>query len=137
MKKVVSFSILLTLVAIIVSNLNADSMTSYCSLDGRELVGNVNGVYYETSTIKCSDSIEQCYTTLFTTPDKNNYHIYNLNFDCDNSTILVNGVRCFYNDNDSTLTCVVTDDKNFISFSDKGRTFMYPKDVTLMKFMVR
>jgi hypothetical protein len=137
MKKILSFSILFTLVALVISNLNADSMTSYCSLDGRELVGDFNNVYYETNPIKCSDGIKQCYTTLFTTPDKETYHIYNLNFDCDNSTILVNGVRCFYNDNDSTLTCVVADDKNFISFSENGKTFLYPKDVPLVKFMVR
>jgi hypothetical protein len=135
MKNVFSFLILLFVIALGISNLNADSMTSYCSLDGRELVGNVNDIYYETTPIKCSDGIKQCYTTLFTTPDKENYHIYNLNFDCDNSTILVNGVRCFYNDN--TLTCVIADEKNFISFSENGKTFMYPKDVPLVKFMVR
>jgi hypothetical protein len=137
MKNLFGFIIVLVLVALVVSNLNADSMTSYCSLDGRELVGNVNGVYYETSPIKCSDGIKQCDMTLFTTPDQYNYHIYNLNFDCDNSTILVNGVRCFYNDNDSSLTCVVADDKNFISFSANGRMFSYPKDVPLVKFTVK
>jgi hypothetical protein len=137
MKNLFGFIIVLTLVALVFSNLNADSMPSYCSLDGRELVGDVNGMYYETSPIKCSESIEQCYMTLFTTPDQYNYHIYNLNFDCDNSTILVNGVRCFYNDNDSSLTCIVADDKDFISFSAKGRTFLYPKDVPLVKFTVK
>jgi hypothetical protein len=137
MKKVFSFSILLGLVALVCNNLQADSMTSYCSLDGKELNGVYDSVYFTTTPIRCSDGIKQCYTTLFTTPDKDNYHIYDVNFDCDNSTMVVNGVKCFYNDNDSTLICVLADDKDFISFSDKSRTFMYPKDTPVMKFMVR
>ena len=137
MKNLFGFIIVLALAILVSSNLNADSMTSYCSLDGRQLVGNFGNMYYETLPITCSESIEQCNTTLFTTSDQYNYHIYHLSFDCDNSTILVNGVRCFYNDNDSSLTCVAADEKNFIPFLSNGRIYMYPKDVPLVKFTVK
>jgi hypothetical protein len=134
MKKVFSF-ILLALVSLFLGNSDA-FLLGTCPVDGNKLVGNFGGMSYETTTIKCDDS-GQCEAVLLSTSDGLNYNVSDLNFSCNSSSFLVDNVRCFYDALNDRLTCVLVDDNSLVSFSANGRTFSYPKDVPLVRFMVR
>jgi hypothetical protein len=134
MKKVFSF-VLVALVGLFLGNADA-FLLSYCPVDGKKLEGNFGGMSYETTTIKCDDS-GQCDAVLLTTSDGLNYSVSDLNFSCNSSSFLIDNVRCFYDALNDRLTCVLVDDNSLVSFSANGRMFSYPKDVPLVRFMVR
>lgn len=134
MKKVFSF-ILLALVGLFFGNADA-FLLSNCPVDGQRLVGSFGGMSYETTTIKCDD-YGQCESVLLATSDGLTYSVFDLNFSCNSSSFLIDNVRCFYDAVNNRLICVLVNDNSLISFSANGRIFSYPKDVPLVRFMVR